>query len=68
MSEPRQLLDQFLSQFWETAAALSSAASNHPSLAALQPLPEYAAPPLNGRVLGRIDALAISDPDGAAAF
>ena len=68
MSDPRLLLDQVLSQFWDAVAAVSNAAASSASLGALNPLPEYARAPFNGRVLDRIDALALADPVAQAAF
>jgi hypothetical protein len=68
VSDPRLLLDQVLSQFWDVVAALSNAAASSPSLGPLDPLPEYARAPFNGRVLNRIDAVALGDPVAQAAF
>jgi hypothetical protein len=68
VSDPRRFLDHIVVQFWDAVAALADAAANSTSLAPLQPHPEYAAAPFNGRVLAQIDTLALADPVAAAGF
>jgi hypothetical protein len=47
---------------------LSNSAASSASLVALNPLPEYARAPFNGRVLDQIDSAAFGDPVARAAF
>jgi hypothetical protein len=68
VSESRQLLDQFLAQAWDVVAALCRGAAASGPLGALQPDPAFTRAPLEGRMLGQIDSLALGDPVSAAGF
>ena len=68
MSEPRELLDQFLGEAWDAVDAFCRAAAADGPLRALQPDPSFTTAPFKERVLGQIDSLALGDAVAAAGF
>jgi hypothetical protein len=68
MSEPRELLDQFLGEAWDAVDTFCRAAAANGPLRALQPDPSFTAAPFKDRVLGQLDSLALGDAVAAAGF